>query len=208
MSSPYVRSWPSSSGKARCCASTRPVDPCFELSAFLSAADAGPAVLFERIWGRRCAPPEICSMGASGSQWRSARRSNAFCRRLRQADRGTAGAGRRRREAPVQSVVIARCDPLGACRYPGSSSARTRAVHHRGRHRRARPAQRARQPVVRPARHSRWPARDDRHRTQPSSGAVCATRGRGGRATSTSPSSWAHIRPYSSPRVCTWGGRR
>ncbi len=29
----------------------KPVDPCFEMSAFLSAADAGPAVLFEQIRG-------------------------------------------------------------------------------------------------------------------------------------------------------------
>lgn len=29
----------------------KPVDPCFEMSAFLSAADTGPAVLFERIVG-------------------------------------------------------------------------------------------------------------------------------------------------------------
>ncbi len=51
----------------------KPVDPAFELSAFLSAADAGPALLFEKVNGSslRVAGNLLSSRAGSPPRWAS-----------------------------------------------------------------------------------------------------------------------------------------
>jgi 2,5-furandicarboxylate decarboxylase 1 len=92
------------------------VDPCFELSAFLSAANAGPALCFEKVKGS--------NLRMAGNLFNGRERIAAalgievgeILPRLREAIRAPMAAGVVA-EAPVQAVVVME-NPLGALQAP------------------------------------------------------------------------------------------
>ena len=131
------------------------VDPCFELSAFLSAADAGPALMFERIEGSE--------LRAAGNLFNGRERIAAalgietadILPRLRAAISNPVAA-MAVHEAPVQACVTTE-NPLATLAGAAILRAGRAAVRHRGRHRRTRSRERPRQPVLRAARDPRRP---------------------------------------------------
>lgn len=83
----------------------KPVDPCFEMSAFLSAADAGPAVLFERIRGTELRAAGNLLNGRERIAWALGTQVDRILPRLREAIAAPIGP-LATTAAPVQSVTV------------------------------------------------------------------------------------------------------
>jgi 2,5-furandicarboxylate decarboxylase 1 len=94
----------------------KPVDPCFEVSAFLSAADAGPALMFDDVLG---SPLRIAGNLLNGRERIAAALGlevSEILPRLRGAIRAPL-APTEATAAPVQSVILAE-NPLAALPVP------------------------------------------------------------------------------------------